>query len=400
MQKRYSTDNSGHHGSFGSTWYPLPMVDCLCIVQDDAESKHNQNRAMAGVYANAYVTIIAGNGWDANHGLRGIQGVTEPRHLSRFSKADVEENLQPYTSIWYSRGWTFQEMVFSPRKIMFQYQMSTWECSCNSCHESSSQVMTDLDISAFQPGINPWRTQIRFLEWPDIKQYVALVNDYNLRKLTYPEDGLTAISSLLSIMSSSFQGGFISGLPQMFFDEALLWQPLQPMQRRKFSNTPESPLPSWSWVGWEGEIASKSWIGYYSHLMNISAKHTESRLLQVQPLVRWYYGGSLSKDGEKIPINNSGHAFVQNRTFPQRLPPGWTYDRESQAYLYQEQAATKSFYPIPIVYDNQPQPLITARYLSVGLDEPSLIGPPQVSAELHIASAYVSVTTPKIAWAI
>jgi Heterokaryon incompatibility protein (HET) len=84
-------------------------VDCLCIVQDDTESKHDQIQAMSGIYANAYVTIIAGNGWDANHGLGGIQGVTEPRHLSTFLKSDFRENLQPYSSIWYSRGWVIDQ---------------------------------------------------------------------------------------------------------------------------------------------------------------------------------------------------------------------------------------------------------------------------------------------------
>jgi hypothetical protein len=44
---------------------PYLWVDSMCIVQDDKEGKHAQIQAMAGIYANAYVTIVAGNGWDA-----------------------------------------------------------------------------------------------------------------------------------------------------------------------------------------------------------------------------------------------------------------------------------------------------------------------------------------------
>jgi len=131
-------------------------VDALCIIQDDAESKHDQIRAMAGIYANSYVTVIAGNGWDADHGLRGFQGVTKERNLSSFSKSDINEISQPFSSIWYTRGWTFQEMVFSPRKIVFQYQLALWECSENAWHESSlSTNYSMLNASRLQPSINP-----------------------------------------------------------------------------------------------------------------------------------------------------------------------------------------------------------------------------------------------------
>jgi hypothetical protein len=209
---------------------------------------------MAGIYANAYVTIIARNGWDADHGLRGVQGVTEPRHLSIFLKSDFRENLQPYDSIWYSCGWTFQEMIFSPRKIMFQYQLAVWECNKASWAEASlSKIPNPLNVASEITNISPWQSQIEFSAWPDVSQYVALVHDYTRRKLTYGDDALHAVSSLLSIMSSSFSGGFITGLPEMFLNEGLLWQPKEPMQRRHCAES-LNELPSWSWAGWEGEI--------------------------------------------------------------------------------------------------------------------------------------------------
>ena len=49
-------------------------VDCLCIVQDDEETKMAQINNMASIYANSYATIVVADGKDANHGLRGIEG--------------------------------------------------------------------------------------------------------------------------------------------------------------------------------------------------------------------------------------------------------------------------------------------------------------------------------------
>jgi Heterokaryon incompatibility protein (HET) len=275
---------------------PYLWVDSLCIIQDDAESKHDQIHAMAGIYAGAYVTIIAANGWDADHGLRGIQGVTSPRQLSTFLKSDFEENLQPYSSIWYSRGWTFQEMLFSPRKIMFQYQLAVWECNEAAWHESSlSRMSQPFSVpDHFHPNVSPWQAQIQLSAWPHIRQYIALVRDYSRRKLTYSDDAFPAITSLLSVMSASFSGGFISGLPEMFFDEALLWQPREPMQRRLTSPDRDNP-PTWSWAGWEGELTGEAWEEHFNHLL-VRRVHFRKWLARgdltfpVTPTVKWSWG--------------------------------------------------------------------------------------------------------------
>lgn len=350
-------------------------VDSLCIIQDDARTKHDQIQSMAGIYANSYVTIIAGNGWDANHGLRGLQGITEPRQLSSFLKTDFQENLQPYSSIWYSRGWTFQEMVFSPRKIMFQYQLATWECNEKSWHESSlSKVSTPMDISRFHPKVTPWKSKVEFTEWPDVKQYIELVRDYSMRKLTYNGDGLSAISSLLSVMSSSFKGGFISGLPEMFFHEALLWQPDEIMQRRQASEE-TSDLPSWSWAGWEGGIMLDDWLAHYSHLTTYWSRPEELVLddgnptrrdldasrpvFQITPTVTWYFGNTIN---ERIPITPSGDAHVKCLTDPfLPLPPGYSRTHFDKV-LYKDKENTLSTYPLPIQTEKI-QRIISARYI-------------------------------------
>ncbi len=56
-------------------------VDTFCIVQDDEDMKQFHIDSMASIYANAYLTIIAADGKDANHGLRGIGGGAKSRNI-------------------------------------------------------------------------------------------------------------------------------------------------------------------------------------------------------------------------------------------------------------------------------------------------------------------------------
>jgi len=44
-------------------------IDCLCILQDGEEDKHNQISSMDAVYNLSFLTIVAAAGDDANAGL-------------------------------------------------------------------------------------------------------------------------------------------------------------------------------------------------------------------------------------------------------------------------------------------------------------------------------------------
>lgn len=215
---------------------------------------------MGAIYSRAFVTIVAANGWDANHGLRGIRGVTAPRYLSENGniEQDLYKPLQPHSSVWYSRAWTFQEMIFSPRLIVFQYQLPFWDCRCATWHEASKATAIIAASRGPTYTLNRWGGKAIFRPWPDVQQYIGMVRECNNRQLTLATDGLYAISGLINVWGRSFYGGFICGLPQMFFDDALLWQPCQPLRRRE--GTGEITLPSWTWAGWEGEIKSKRWL--------------------------------------------------------------------------------------------------------------------------------------------
>jgi hypothetical protein len=81
---------------------------------------------MAAIYANSTLTIIAAEGENAAYGLLGLEGISKPRILviqPRFPWYHMAQT--PY----FKRGWTFQEYLFSKRRLIFEGQMVRWECS-------------------------------------------------------------------------------------------------------------------------------------------------------------------------------------------------------------------------------------------------------------------------------
>ncbi|KAI1815142.1 HET-domain-containing protein [Poronia punctata] len=257
-------------------------VDLLCIVQDDTESKHSQLSMMDHIFEGAYFTIVAANGWDANHGLRGIKGVTEPRHLSSEPEEEEEymNHIDRETTPWYIRGWTFQEMFFARRRLYFLYQYVVWQCGSGVWHEATGTTgnlpaATDGGITGNKSVV---KERFRALssqrlrevsrgsdvnKVPPLRTYLEYIRKYNIRMFTYPEDGQNAFLGVINRMTDYFAYGFLWGLPIEVFDIALLWQPFEDMTRRKSKRGDAPQLPSWSWVGWQGLLHRDCWQEVY-----------------------------------------------------------------------------------------------------------------------------------------
>ena len=57
-------------------------VDRLCIVQDDLYTKQAYLNSMGSIYSNVYFTIVAADGQNADHGLRGLGHGSQARAVS------------------------------------------------------------------------------------------------------------------------------------------------------------------------------------------------------------------------------------------------------------------------------------------------------------------------------
>ena len=94
---------------------------------------------------------------------------------------------------------------------------------------------------------------------PPTSQYAKLVREYSRRKLTYDSDAMNAFKGALRFMESTLKTTCYSGLPEAYINWALLWASSKSLARR-------TAFPSYSWVGWKGEVLFPRLPGGYTYL--------------------------------------------------------------------------------------------------------------------------------------
>ncbi|KAF1949199.1 HET-domain-containing protein [Byssothecium circinans] len=111
---------------------PFLWVDRYCINQADAAEKQHLISNMDIIYRNAEVTIIAAAGKDPSEGLPGVRGT--PRSLPKTIKigpdtfVELRKNWTGRECEWNSRGWTYQEGLFSRRRLVFMESQIAFQC--------------------------------------------------------------------------------------------------------------------------------------------------------------------------------------------------------------------------------------------------------------------------------
>ena len=260
-------------------------VDALCIVQDDHQKKQAELDKMSAIYYNAELTVIAGNGGSSDHGLLGLRGISGPRKCQQqvFSlgkSGKLVECHWPWTttlrrssrqstlSTWRSRGWTFQESYFSMRRIIFYDGYVGWECSrgCKAEYIDWDKLPDTKPASIIRYSGNELHLRDSHTQLlgpvPAINILGDFIEEFNDKDLTFPEDVLDAFAGLASVLGGQYPGGFISGLPSVFFNMALLWDGYHAQRRLPKKSGKHYCLPSWSWIGWMRRGPPPTWDSF------------------------------------------------------------------------------------------------------------------------------------------
>lgn len=260
-------------------------VDRLCIVQDDAGSKHGQIRAMDIIYNSARLTIVAALD---NRVDRGLPGCTDrPRTSSLWTaprKCEVEGGgIRPEAmnkivdaSLWNKRGWTFQERVLSRRRLYISESQAIFECSLGAAYEeltwsprvppsnsdgtesASSQHEAPAERGNVQmeqhsiPGFVKWEqydshTNYNVGASMSLTDYFNWVQNYTTRQLSFGSDILNAFAGVGNALGKVFSSKIINGLPEKYLPQALMWQASDFPEKRQDLGR----IPTWSWASSE-----------------------------------------------------------------------------------------------------------------------------------------------------
>ncbi|KAM6529760.1 hypothetical protein FALCPG4_007888 [Fusarium falciforme] len=110
-------------------------VDQYCINQKDKIELGEQIGIMDIVYQVATVTLVAACGEDASFGLLGVSSILRYKQpaikISGHTWVSTQSTLQSQiiSSRWWSRAWTYQEGLFSRRRLYFTDTEIFFECN-------------------------------------------------------------------------------------------------------------------------------------------------------------------------------------------------------------------------------------------------------------------------------
>ncbi|KAI0459624.1 HET-domain-containing protein [Xylaria acuta] len=316
-------------------------VDSLCIVQDDDVTRGKALRQMHLIYLSSVLTIIAEHGQNARQGIRGIRGLSKRRlhQQTRFDMADdvgkvlvfktdkdrrssrVVNNPHDY----HMRMWTYQEYLFSKRRLVFGSGPVSW--LCNKARWLEDEHSYPGGAQPEQAFKNPMAGIVKS-RVPSLLDLGYIVSQFSGRAITHPTDVLFAFSGIQSMLQEQkFSDGLLYGLPEFYFDMALTWLPgRNGVARRRLSADSNTDLllhklPSWSWMGWQG---------YVDYLPDNEFESRGPRWAEAYgftaPVTEWFALES-PKSETRRAIRSRWHEFRTSNW--DSLPEGWSREKFS-----------------------------------------------------------------------
>lgn len=248
-------------------------IDELCIDQSHSPTKATVIEYMGAIYAAADLVVVAVAGGDSTYGLPGtkdhprqkevplMEALTSQGDYIQFFKCQSSCGEKISSSIWSTRGWTFQEYAFAPRSLfVFSDEMFFDSPSAPFfereayTYTKEGPVKTDSCMKSVE-GVVVVQNALSASTTPRWVNYCQIISSYTMRHLKFENDRVTALRGILSeAFGHDDNIALQTGLPMCYFGLALTWQlPSSEMvESGMIRRHPAQDIPSWSWgsAGW------------------------------------------------------------------------------------------------------------------------------------------------------
>jgi Heterokaryon incompatibility protein (HET) len=233
-------------------------IDALCIVQDDRADWERESVKMGAIYSLAYVTVAADAGEDCESGCFNEQSFGQEESFDSSAigsaapfelKSKLPDGTESSIFLWdpgrarraspveidasplSERGWVCQERILSPRILHYTRTQLFWECretllaednlrpwailggehASTICGLARNLYGTTTDLEGYRRLLGIWYHQV-------------VSQSYSRRKLTLPDDKLSAISGLARAFSRHLREPYFAGLWLMELAWGLSWR--------------------------------------------------------------------------------------------------------------------------------------------------------------------------------
>ncbi|KAI0384062.1 heterokaryon incompatibility protein-domain-containing protein [Hypomontagnella monticulosa] len=301
--------------------YQYLWVDRYCIDQSDARDKHEQISAMDLIYGSADMVIIAAAGDDAHYGLPGLGSRKRiPQQSMQIGDVQLIEIFNTRQrlrqTVWWTRGWTFQESLLARRKLIFTEQEVYFQCRYSYCFESF-HVPKSLGglLGSHTPGYSGGDAIVSLSPLTSfipgdasLEQLEDQLIQYTNKSLSFESDRLNAFLGVLNASKIAHIWGipvlvdadqwYGSSLDIIF----LGWRSLNTGQRNNM-------FPSWSWAGWTGTIENIG-PGAWSYCCSNDGTSTLERGDEIRYINMSVEVNPASSNGAAMPQQVSVHRFI------------------------------------------------------------------------------------------
>ncbi|KAG8666722.1 hypothetical protein FPOAC2_11843 [Fusarium poae] len=266
--------------------YEYIWIDALCIIQDSKEDWIEQSSKMGDIYGSAAFTLAAAG----NPNVKDKMSCRRDPRAIRPCVANINTTYPGLSYPWAiypnqperllistinesplsRRAWALQELLVSPRTLLFGPKQMVWSCTTV---EASETFPLGLDPKFSTPlnedtSLSHLRQKLMRMSKEDESPsefWDSFLFRYTRAKLTVGSDTLVALQGIVErIITIAGTNPSPEGVPRTIdyvaglwhdrnFQRSLLWRPKSGLPRHR----PDTyRAPSWSWASLDGEIDS------------------------------------------------------------------------------------------------------------------------------------------------